>query len=255
MTESNGLIQGKEPSVIVFRNVAHTTPRDNKEQIVFGLKSEGITAAHFTNGTYAHEQRLIVPTVLAGFQYVADNEAVPGAALVIAVNSNASMWTINQKLRSTKSVEDEWQRLYKVGVPLAFQHPDRKVAVILFDEETPNALYNSLRGAGINMVSLFKWGYGTDPKGGLIEGAENFGNVYGFPLPNDIKPVCVDITRPAEQQAGTVSVVDLCTTLGPHGNAYISVANECLFPLAGELLEYGPRNNPVKLAADSKLTP
>jgi hypothetical protein len=87
-----------------------------------------------------------------------------------------------------------------------------------------------MKEAGLNMASHFKWGYGTNPSQGVIEGAEFFKTAYGFPLPNDVKPVCNDITKDSSQQKGVVEVVDLRGT-------YISLQG-VLFPLPKELAQY-----------------
>ena len=65
--------------------------------LIKALAKQGISTGHFTNGTYASPQALIVPTVLAGFQYAVDQEANKGSPLIIAVNSNASMSGIMDK--------------------------------------------------------------------------------------------------------------------------------------------------------------
>jgi hypothetical protein len=226
------------------------------------LEKHGIAVGHFTNGTYAPPSELIVPTVLAGFQHAVDSSCDQCISLIIAVNSNKSMLEIAaSKARvgtlteADKAPEDQYVRAQKVAIPVALQNPDSKVVVMFYDEETPNNLYDSLHASGFSMKTLFKWGYGTNPNAGVIEGAENFNKVFGHPLPNDIKPICHDITRRTRQE-GAVSVVDLRVKIGHHGQPYISGKNECLFPLRdAELSVYGSRNNPVPLGADQKLRP
>ncbi|MFA5040373.1 MAG: hypothetical protein WC464_01900 [Bdellovibrionales bacterium] len=221
---------------------------DAKNLILLNLAEKGIFSGHFTNGTYAAAKEIVDPTTLAGFQFIADEEEkerqtraekglppTPGRkpAFFVAVNSDESMKKIllektrnNQK---TEKCEDEGIRAEKVAISLARQFPDRQIVVVFYNEVTPNALYGFLR-CGMTMKTLHKWGYGTNPSAGVIEGAEIFGKTYAFPLPNDQKPLCDGITR-KNGQAGKVSVVDL-------RNIYISV-NEvgksvCLFPLRGE---------------------
>ncbi|MDE2029252.1 MAG: hypothetical protein KGI97_01680, partial [Alphaproteobacteria bacterium] len=127
------------------------------------------------------------------------------------------------------------------------------VVAIFYDEETPNALYDRLKANGFNLKTLFKWGYGTNPDAGVIEGAENFDKVFAYPLPNDTKPVCTDITRKTGQE-GKVFVVDLREKIGRHGKPYISADNKCLFPMADEsVFEYGVRGEPRGIKA--KLAP
>ncbi len=160
----------------------------------------GCQTAHFTNGTYAYKAEMIVPTTLAGFKYVAEQN--PLCPLVIAVNSDKSMESM--KLQTT---ENQSVRAAKVAEPLAQYFSDRQVIVLYYDEKTPNALYQALHASNITK-SLHKWGYGTDANAPKIEGAELFDVVYSFPLPNDIKPVCHDLTAlPKEQQP--ITIVDL----------------------------------------------
>lgn len=207
----------------------------------------GVFSGHFTNGVYSFPPTLVVPTVLAGFQYAVDKAAPDdNAALIIAVNSDKSMAVIDAK-SGKPTLENEETRARKVAEPLAMQNPNRKVVVVYYDEETPNALYDALNRKGFKAQSLFKWGYGTNPQAGVIEGAENFGVVRGFPLPNDIKPVCTELTRKTDQK-GSVEVVDLRGT-------YISADNKCLFRvLDAGLLEYAA-NPALKDAIPSVPTP
>jgi len=204
-----------------------------------------ITSGHFTNGTYVARHEVVVPTTLAGFQHAVDKESKNGTPLIIAVNSDISMAGIKAKkggeLPGYSRRENEIVRAKKVAVPLARLFPDRKVAVVFYDEETPNVLYGVLKKEGFGMKSLHKWGYGTNPNAGVIEGAENFGAVYAHPLPNDSKPICVDITRKTGQ-AGKVAIVDLRQEIGKHGKPYITALGECLFPLlARALFAYGEK--------------
>ncbi len=214
------------------------------------LRAKNISSGHFTNGTYAPPASLVVPTVLAGFHYARATEGkTEQPALIIAVNSDHSMADLNAQRRvvmaqevaagrkteaeSAKlaaeiaALEDQRSRALKVAVPLALQNPDRPVVVAFYDEATPNKFYDGLKAAGFGMATLFKWGYGTKPQEGRIEGAENFCRTLGFPLPNDIAPVCATIT-PIGGQKGTVTVVDLREGAGNQ----IGRDNKILFTVA-----------------------
>jgi len=209
------------------------------------LAKAGVSSGHFTNGVYSFPASLVVPTVLAGFQYALDKSGPnDNSALIVAVNSDKSMAVIDAK-SGKPTLETEEVRARKVAEPLALQNPNRQVVVVYYDEETPNALYDKLSAAGFGMQSLFKWGYGTNPQAGVIEGAENFNVVRGFPLPNDIKPVCTELSRKTDQK-GSVEVVDLRGT-------YISPKNECLFRILDtELLPYAAKGDG---AAAAPITP
>jgi hypothetical protein len=181
------------------QNITYIESVDHAE-IIKKLKESGCQKAHFTNGTYAYSASLIVPTALAGFKYVLDNdEALP---LVIAVNSDESMKDLN-----FKDFESQTIRANKVALPLATLFPETQIYIIYYDEKTPNSLYEALHAEKMT-ATLHKWGYGTNPNAPKIEGAELFKTTYAYPLPNDIKPVCHQIT-PVSEEAQKIEVVDL----------------------------------------------
>lgn len=186
------------------------------------LEREGINSGHFTNGTYAYPADMIVPTSLAGFDYLNDQEETSPSALIIAVNSDKSMQGImdakNASADERANLEGQDTRALKVAKPIADAYPERSVVVMFYDEDTPTALYDHLAETEFGMRSLHKWGYGTDPDAPKIEGAHNFEQIFAFPLPNDTKPVCYDLTV-AEDQSDVVQVVKLTETSRPNGGA------------------------------------
>lgn len=190
-------------------------------------------AAHFTNGTYVFAAELIVPTTLAGFKRVTESQ--PHLPLVIAVNSDVSMAELGKR-----DYEPQAVRAAKVADPLAKLFPDNQVIVIYYDEKTPNRLYESLKAHNFTRT-LHKWGYGTAYDAPKIEGAEYFEIVFGFPLPNDIKPVCYDDTERAEEPQKIV-VDDLRDKL-------ISEKG-LLFELPEELLVYAAKQPKIRLTAN-----
>ncbi|MEM7618704.1 MAG: hypothetical protein AAF244_04905 [Pseudomonadota bacterium] len=124
-------------------------------------------------------------------------------------------------VKNYKSLEDQETRAFKVAKPLDREFPDRQVIIMFYDEETPTALYDALAENDTEaMVSLHKWGYGTDSDAPKIEGAHNFANVLAYPLPNDTKPVCYDITV-GEDKSDFVKVVKLTEQKAPSGELYI----------------------------------
>ncbi|QQG37131.1 MAG: hypothetical protein HYS17_05050 [Micavibrio aeruginosavorus] len=202
------------------------------------LDMMGVHNIHCTNGTYAYPVERTVPTTLAGFQYINDQVASPYDAFLVAVNSNQSMAGImaakNATAAEMSALESEDVRAAKVADALSAHFNNRPVVVLFYHEDTPTRLYEALAAANINLVSLHKWGYGTDPKAPRIEGASNFARVFGFPLPNDGKPVCHGITV-REDQSGVVTVVKLQEQLGPHGKPYISSAGKVQFTVPAGL--------------------
>lgn len=198
------------------------------------LDMMGVHNIHCTNGTYAYPAERTVPTTLAGFQFINDQVASPYDAFLVAVNSNQSMSGImaakNATVAEMSALESEDVRAAKVADALSVHFNNRPVVVLFYHEETPARLYEALAATNINLASLHKWGYGTDPKAPRIEGANNFARVFGFPLPNDVKPVCHDITA-LEDQTGVVKVVKLHEQQGLHGKPYISPAGKVQFTL------------------------
>tara|TARA_R110002110_G_scaffold415794_1_gene656143 strand:+ start:14990 stop:15658 length:669 start_codon:yes stop_codon:yes gene_type:complete len=164
--------------------------------IISAFKALNVKGAHFTNGTYAFAAELIVPTTLAGFKRVTKTYA--HLPLVIAINSDESMNKLGKQ-----DFEPQEVRAAKVAEPLAQLFPKNQVLVIYYDEKTPCKLYSFLEKNNLTRT-LHKWGYGTSSEAPKIEGAECFEIVYGFPLPNDIKPVCYLDTDIAEKPQNIV---------------------------------------------------
>lgn len=124
----------------------------------------------------------------------------------------------------------------KVALPLAQMVGNRSILVTFFDEPTPHELYTLLSEFKLGLESIHKWGFGTKPGEPKIVGAELFKNVYGFPLPNDIKPVAYDITDREDQPS--VKVAKLTEQFGKHGTPYLSTDGKILFPVPPELQQY-----------------
>lgn len=221
---------------------------------------------HVTNGTYAYSHTLIVPTVLAGFEYISDTIAGQVDPFMIAVNSNVSMQHIMEKriaqasaadkdkLRADMAaMEDETVRAEKVAIPLALQNPGRLVIVVFYDEETPVDLYAALKAEKVFLNTLFKYGYGTDPAAPKIEGAADFKAVLAFPLVKDPKPICHDITA-SEDQSHCVKVVKLHQDIPDNPNSpYLSDTGRIVFPVqCEELLQY---SDSQKLKSSSRPKP
>ena len=218
---------------------------------------KGSKDIHVTNGVYSYPADLIVPTTLAGFKYISDEVASKEDTFVIAVNSDISMREIYKRKKKNldaqralpekytalkeeqELLESKQIRAEKVAVPLAQLDPARKIVVVFFDTETPTPLYEKLAKKDyLNLDSLHKWGYGTDPNPDApgIEGADNFITVLGLPLPNNVRPVCYSITDKSRTSA--VKVKDLKVEIGEHKQPYISNEGKVLFPVPPELKSY-----------------
>lgn len=228
------------PDTVNINNIAVVRATD-EQAIAQELKALGHTDLHCTNGTYSYAAERIVPTMLAGFQFIDDKVATNGDAFLIAVNSDVSMNAIMDQKQAPQTerdaLEDQYQRALKVAMPLSDQFPDRTIVVVFYDKATPNDLYDTLAAEALNLETLHKWGYGTDPNAPKIEGAENFNRVLAYPLPNDVKPVCYGITGHADQ-ADIIQVVKLSEVEGLHGKPYISAKGKVLFPVAAFLEEH-----------------
>tara|TARA_B100000749_G_scaffold257511_1_gene226874 strand:- start:1008 stop:1655 length:648 start_codon:yes stop_codon:yes gene_type:complete len=164
------------------------------------LKSLNVKAAHFTNGIYALDAQLVVPTMLAGFKYV--NEKQDKLPLIIAINSDVSIKELKKG-----NLEKQEIRAQKVAVPLAKVFPDNQVIIIYYDQATPTALYESLK-KGQHTRSLHKWEYGKDFSAPKIEGAEHFDQVFSFPFLNTDKPMCYSDTGQAHEEQN-IQIIDL----------------------------------------------
>jgi hypothetical protein len=178
----------------------------DKDAIFQGIAETGASVLNATNGTYTAPANLVVPTTLGGFQLASDKGAGVQDALIMAINSDISMRDIAAQ-KSLKGedigiVEDQLTRAEKVLAPLAKQFPDRQIIGIFYDEDTPVKLYEYLKDSTpFELNSLFKFGYGTDPRAGDIEGAHCFKTVFAFPMPNDQKALCHDLTKVSANRA------------------------------------------------------
>lgn len=215
------------------------------------LDQRGITGLHCTNGTYMYPAERVVPTTLAGFKYLDEKVSATQDAFLVALNSNVSMANImDQKNASDAeraSLESEDVRASKVAEPLQQLFPHRAIVVLFYDQDTPNQLYGALSEAGLDMKSLHKWGYGTNPQAAKIEATEYFSQTFGFPTPDDTKPVCYGITK-VEDQTNVVSVVKLTEAAGSNGKPYISKAGKLGFDVPASLAQYQQPVSRIQIA-------
>ncbi len=207
----------------------------NKDEIFQGLAERGANSLCITNGTYVAPAAFVVPTTLAGFQFIKDRKATAQECFVVALNSDVSMANIAAekaaKGEDIGEVEDQVTRARKVLEPLAKQFPEHHIVGIFYDEATPVALYEYLEShTPLLLNTLFKFGYGTNPEAGDIEGASCFDSVCAFPFPNDAKPLCDNLTkRTANRQ--NYEVYRLTDEVSKNGKAYMSKDNKVLFDL------------------------
>lgn len=214
---------------------------------------------HATNGTFMYEADLIVPTMLAGFQFIAENRNLSKShhVFLIGVNSDISMEGIMDAKQASRaerdSLEDQQVRALKVAAPLALQHPKRDIIVTYYDEPTPTELYRTLRqDLNCDTYTLHKWGYGTKPDAPKIEGSEYFDFTLGFPMPNDRNPVCYGIT-PVENQP-QVNVFKLTEKSGTR-MPYLSQDGKILFPVNDPSLDRYTQKGFEEARAHSALLP
>jgi hypothetical protein len=183
-------------------NNIHMIHSSDRRTICRELEALEVTTAHFSNGAYTHDAETVVPTLLAGFKKVTELEG--NLPLVVAMNSDLSLTNAGKTTQKSQQ-----ERADMVATPLAQLFPDTKIIILFFDEDTPNALYQSLANEKLTH-SLHKWGFGINPQAPKIEGAELFQKTYAFPLPQDDKPLAVfhhDTKAPDEPQE--VGVFDL----------------------------------------------
>lgn len=201
---------------------------------------DGVEVMHATNGTYIADPDLYLPTLISGFQYIADNVAGERDAFVVFINSDQSLKDMYDKTGDErfKDFPDQFERMTVIAKAMQVQFQGRPIIIGYYDQETPTELYETLSNESyVAMGSLYKFGYGTNPEAKKIEGADCFDVTIGFPFPNDAKPVCHDITD-AEDQSHVVEVFKLTEEIGPHGKPYMTSDNKVLFPLAEELQQH-----------------
>ncbi|MGE4314268.1 MAG: hypothetical protein AB7E85_08380 [Pseudobdellovibrionaceae bacterium] len=194
---------------------------------------------HVTNGGYSLPQDKIVPTMLAGFQFLHDFYMRSDDIFVLAVNSDSSMVPAYLK-NNTPDHEREGQylRAQKMAQPLATLFPHVPVIVMFYDEATPTALYESLEAAGLPLRSLHKWGYGTGENVPKIEGAELFESTLAFPLPHEGEVPFFHGLTDMPEAPQPVDIFDLRQEVGMHGAPYISYGNKVLFAVPPALASF-----------------
>lgn len=195
----------------------HVLVTTNHDEIVRGISALTPEGANFSNGTYATQETLplskILPTVIAGFQYITTAEETAkyhSLPIVVLLNSDESLKQIG---KIDFAGRDQMQRAEDIGTWLQQCFPDNEIILCFYDETTPTELYEKLNGQLLTKTH-HKWGYGTKPNQPIIEGAEYFDMTFGFPMPDDTNPVCYNETRmPDPNQPQQVHVVDLRDTL------------------------------------------
>ena len=210
------------------------------DDVVTALKKDNTQSLHVTNGAYVPAAKILVPTTVAGFQYLHDTHPDKSASMLVAINSNKSMRDAlearNAPGAEFDALEDQYARARKFIPLLTAQFPERRVIMAFYDEQDPVALYGTIDAAGIPIRTLHKWGYGTGDNPKPILGAEFAQSVYGYPFASateHMRPAFWDVTP--EGQKGSVKIVDLTKAAGPHGRAYLSDDNKLLFPVASQL--------------------
>lgn len=213
----------------------------NKDDIFDGIAETGATVLHATNGTYTAPASIVVPTTLGGFQFVSDRYAGNDDALIMAINSDVSMQGIAAekaaKGEDIGQVEDQMTRARKVLEALAKQFPNRQVIGVFYDEATPTALFEYLASTPLELNTIFKFGYGTDPKAGDIEADRCFKDVLAFPFPNDAKALCDNLTKRTRGRM-EYTILKLTEETAPNGRFYMTRDNKVQFNVAEGLGEY-----------------
>lgn len=213
------------------------------------LKAVGIIgviprAVHMTNGTYTLPISKIVPTTLAGFACINQKLGFfsKSDVIMIAFNSDKSMRNSyvgrpnQQKLND--ELESEEVRAKKVLLPLSEYFVGHDIVGVFYDEETPLELFTAFKRAGLNMKTIHKHGYGTNPDDKPIIGAGFFERVFAFPLLGDERPVMHNETRVSngyDVYPKPEDVIKLWEEkLG--GLSYLSTDGRILFPAPSSLL-------------------
>ncbi len=225
---------------------AHIITDASPVAIASQLNARGITAGHFNNGTFMLPKDKFAPAFLAAEKRVTDlRDPVdgPDVAIIVAINSDKSMRDSylgkDNEAELNANLIPQTQRANDTVGLLSALFPNRPVAVIFYDEQTPHELYEGLSKEGFGMKSLHKVGYGTSADDKPIIGSEFFDWVYACPLPFDAKPVMHKDTRDAVATDRRPDVVEKLTeAVGPHGAPYITAQGKLLFPVPASLSQY-----------------
>lgn len=202
----------------------------NQDTIVDTIQNNddnGRTKFHATNGTFMLPAEKFEARAVAAFDYIHDHKSGENDAFLIAVNSDVSMQGImdakNAPPAERAGVESQLTRAMKIVAPLAARYPEKLIAVVFYDEPTPTPLYDRLAEEGVQLGTLHKHGYAVSADAPRIEGAHNFESVVAFTLPQNVTPVCYDLTD-REDQSSMVQVVTLDGMTRPGGKPYIAAS-------------------------------
>ena len=230
----------------------------DKDAIIQGLEGVGANSICVTNGTYVAPAEMVVPTTMAGFQFIKERKATAQECFVVAINSDKSMADIAAakaaKGEDIGEVADQVTRAKALLEPVSKQFPEHQIVAIFYDEATPTELYEYLEAnSPILLNTLFKFGYGTDPKAGDIEGADCFDSVCAYPFPNDARALCDDLTKRTPNRAH-YEVYKLTEEFSANGQPYMNKQNQVLFALEeGEGLEaFAPKAEELTTAQAKK---
>ncbi|PZO82695.1 MAG: hypothetical protein DI626_09835 [Micavibrio aeruginosavorus] len=235
----------------------HIIEETGAAAIFDALKARGITQAHFNNGTFMLPKEKFAPAFLAAFKRVTDlRDPVNGVnvPLVVAINSDKSMKDSyagkDNEAALVENLVPQEERAANAASLLSSLYPDRSVAVVFYDEQTPHEIYSGLSKLGFGLKSLHKVGFGTSDKEKPIIGAEFFEWVFACPLPFDAKPVMYNDTRDALETDVRPNLVEKLTVVhGPHGAPYMIPDGTLLFSLPMELKYLGVRETRLGDAA------
>lgn len=227
----------------------HVIEETGAAAIFDALKARGITQAHFNNGTFTLPKQKFAPAFLAAFKRVTDlRDPVNGAdvPLVVAINSDKSMKDSyagkDNEAALSANLVPQAERAENVASLLSALYPDRPVAIVFYDEQTPRELYSGLSGYGFGLKSLHKVGFGTSREEKPIVGAEFFEWVFACPLPFEAKPVMYNDTRDSLETDVRPNLVEKLTVVhGPHGAPYMIPDGTLLFSLPMDLKYLGVR--------------
>ncbi len=229
----------------------HIIEETGAKSIHEALVSRGIYEGHFNNGTFTLPKEKFAPAFLAAFKRVTDlRDSINGSnvSLVVAINSDKSMRDSyagkDDEAKLIENLVPQLERAENAASLLSALYPDRPVAIVFYDEQTPHELYSGLSERGFGLKSLHKVGFGTNKDEKPIIGAEFFEWVYACPLPFDAKPVMYSDTRDALETDVRPNIVEKLTVEhGPHGAPYILKDGTLLFPLPADLKYLGVRES------------
>jgi hypothetical protein len=217
--------------------------------MVVELNKHGFKEGHFTDTEFLKAED--EPMLLASYKRVTDLHSNKKVPLIVALNSDQSLRDFylgkpNEAELKANHIPQNI-RAKKVVSLLSECFPDRKIAVVFFNEPDAYELYKSLNFWGMGMRTVHKTGLDVKQQNKPVIGGGFFDYVFAWPHYTGNKPLThVDREKLFKGDRKPHRVEDLTKLQMQFNSRYISKEGALLFKLPKKLKHYGPRDDKDK---------